>query len=47
MFLGFSVFKMAEMADSIEFFTSNRGAQKLAYKGFQYCRDKKAEQKIY
>ena len=38
---------MAEMADCIEFFTSNRGAQKLAYKGFQYCRDKKVEQKIY
>ena len=31
----------------LEFYTSNRGARKLAYKGYQYGKDKEAESKIY
>ena len=38
---------MAESPPVPEFYLSNRGGKKIAYKGFQYGKDKEIENKIY
>ena len=42
------VLKMAEsLQDRPEFYNSTRGAKKMAFKGFQYGKDKQMDTKIY